>query len=110
MFKSIIAAAIIALIIASTTASAQTEFTYQGTIEVAGVPANGLYDMQFRLSDFTTPGGFHISDEVLAITVTDGLFSVEVDFGFSHYSSITQEIEILVRQTGGGGGYTALSV
>ena len=109
MFKSIIAAAITAVFIASTTASAQTAFTYQGTIDVAGVPANGLYDMQFRLSDFTTPGGFHISDEVLAITVTDGLFSVEIDFGFSHYSSITQEIEILVRQTGGGGGYTALS-
>ena len=110
MFKSIIAAAITALFIASSTASAQFEFTYQGNIDVAGVPANGLYDMQFRLSDFTTPGGFHVSDEVLAITVTDGLFSVEIDFGFADYDSgIAQEIEILLRQTGGGGGYTALS-
>ena len=110
MFKSIIVAAIVAVFIASTTASAQTEFTYQGTIEVAGVPANGLYDMQFRLSDITTPGGFHVSDEVLGITVTDGLFSVEIDFGFSDYSSgLVQDIEILVRQSGGGGGYTALS-
>ena len=109
MFKSIIAA-ITALFIASTTASAQNEFTYQGTIDVAGVPANGLYDMQFRLYNDPTAIATLEFDEALGVTVTDGLFSAEVDFGFSNYSSsVVQYIEIRVRQTGGGGGYTTLS-
>jgi len=110
MFKSIIAAAITAFFIASSSASAQTEFTYQGTIEVAGVPANGLYDLQFRLYNDPTGIATLEFDEALGVTVIDGLFSVEIDFGFSSYSSsVVEYIEIRVRQTDGGGGYTTLS-
>ncbi len=105
MFKSITAAAIAAIFIASTTTSAQTSaFTYQGTLDDAGTPANGSYDIQFFLFnhptlDFDT---FLVADTVLGVTVTDGLFSVEVDLGNNHFST-TQEryLELRVRPAGG---------
>ena len=85
MFKSIAAAAIAVLFITSTAASAQTVFTYQGTLDDAGAPADGLYDLRFRIWDDLTPGAPDTQITGIltlpAVTVTDGLFTVDLDFG-----------------------------
>jgi hypothetical protein len=59
-----------------------TAFTYQGQLNFNGVPANGLYDFQFSLSNAPS-GGSQIGSTVtaLALGVTNGLFTTNLDFG-----------------------------
>ncbi len=99
MFKHAIAL----IICLASVASAQNTFTYQGTLDDSGAPANGSYDIQFRLYDHPTLDfdSLIASDTVLGIMVTDGLFSTQVDFGNNSYST-TQEryIELRVRPAG----------
>ena len=63
-------------------ATVGTAFTYQGRLTDGGNPANGEYDFQFRLYDAAT-GGSQVGSTISKgdVTVTDGLFTVEVDFG-----------------------------
>ena len=59
-----------------------TAFTYQGQLTVSGVPANANYD--FRFAVFTAPtNGSLVSDWLTnaAVPVSNGLFSVILDFG-----------------------------
>lgn len=64
-------------------ASAQTAFTYQGRLDDAGLPASGIFDLQFRL--FNDPiagvqqGATICSDDVLV--AADGTFTTTLDFG-----------------------------
>ncbi|WP_170113393.1 tail fiber domain-containing protein [Ahniella affigens] len=51
-----------------------TAFTYQGSLEDAGLPANGTFDFSFELLDHQTI----VREDV---TVIDGLFTVDLDFG-----------------------------
>ena len=59
-----------------------TAFTYQGRLTDGGNPADGAYDFRFSLYDSST-GSTQIGSMVTksGITVTGGLFSVELDFG-----------------------------
>jgi hypothetical protein len=57
-------------------------FTYQGRLMDGGDPANGLYDLQFELfesADGPTAVGTDV--ELPDQPVTDGLFTVQLDFG-----------------------------
>ncbi|MGB2894854.1 MAG: pectinesterase family protein, partial [Anaerolineales bacterium] len=59
-----------------------TAFTYQGYLEDEGAPANGSYDLRFSLWDDLSVGGQVGSTvTVNAVTVADGIFTVELDFG-----------------------------
>lgn len=62
-------------------ASLSTSFTYQGRLDKDGSPVNDTCDMRFRLYDAASVGtqvGITIN---AAVPVTDGLFSVNLDFG-----------------------------
>jgi hypothetical protein len=78
----------IALAMVGVAASAQvpagSAFTFQGRLDVSGVPANGTYDLRFKLFDDEL-GGAQIGGNQLAadIVVVDGLFSTVLDFGAS---------------------------
>lgn len=62
--------------------TAGTAFTYQGRLMESGLPANGAYDMVFRLFDSASATTQLGSDIVLNdVTVADGLFTVLLDFG-----------------------------
>jgi hypothetical protein len=87
-------------------------FTYQGSLDDGGVPANGEYDIQFTLTDElgTVMAGPICMDNVMVI---EGLFTVELDFGEQFYGD-ARELEMAVRSGGalgdcGSGGYTTLS-
>lgn len=89
-----------------------TAFTYQGRLTDGGSPANGVYDLRFILYDAET-GGAQVGSIVPKedVTVTNGLFSVELDFGASAFIGDARWLEIAVRPGSGTGatGYTILS-
>ena len=59
-----------------------TAFTYQGKLTDGGPSANGLYDFEFTLYDAVT-NGTHVGGPLplSAVGVTNGFFTVTLDFG-----------------------------
>jgi hypothetical protein len=88
-----------------------SEFTYQGQLREGGIPADGDYDFVFRLYDADTGGAQVGGDvEINERPVSDGLFTVELDFGTEVFTGDARWIEVGVREGGGGGSeYTTLS-
>ncbi len=80
-----------------------TAFTYQGQLEQDGKPANGTFDFRFNLLDSSDPvGGTLLSAvTILDVSVSNGLFSVEVDFG-QLFDGEARWVEIQVREAGVG--------
>lgn len=107
--RSLTAAAIIAASsIAASTAHAQLindSFTYQGTLNEGGSPANGMYDITFILYEAQV-GGFQIPNGFVTVNnveVVEGLFSTEVDFGVIGQifdSNFTRWMELRVSESG----------
>jgi hypothetical protein len=86
-----------------------TGFTYQGKLIDGGVPANGTYDLQFKLFDALSSGS-QVGGivPVLGVTVTNGLFTVQLDFG-NVFNGTALYLEIGVRLGGSSGAYTTLA-
>lgn len=84
-------------------AAQSTSFTYQGELQLSSQPANGTFDFEFLLYDASS-GGTQIGATATRsnITVTDGRFTVSLDFG-ANFTGPERFLEIRVRQTGGGG-------
>ena len=87
-----------------------TAFTYQGRLTDEGGPANGSYDFQFELYD-AAEGGSQVGSTVTKddVTVTDGLFTVALDFGSTPFMGDARWLEIGVRAGGSTGAYTILT-
>ena len=87
-----------------------TGFTYQGRLTDGGSPANGIYDFEFKLYDAassgTQVGSTIIQDDV---AVTDGLFTVELNFGSGIFTGDARWLEIGVRPGASAGAYTTLT-
>lgn len=80
-----------------------TGFTYQGRLMDEGVPAEGSFDLEFTLYDVAvggTPLGSTVS--IPAVAVSDGRFTVELDFGIA-FGGGARWLEIALRATGSGG-------
>lgn len=99
-FPILVAAAMGAL---SHAAHAQsTAFTYQGELKNAGTPANGLYDIRFRL--FDTPAGNGQVGSTLCVNnvqVSNGRFTTILDFGQQFANISARHLEIEVRPDSG---------
>jgi hypothetical protein len=78
-------------------------FTYQGSLKDGANPANGQYDLAFSLYDALSAGTL-IAGPIPQTnqTVTDGLFTVTLDFGATAFNGDARYIAISVKQTGGG--------
>jgi hypothetical protein len=85
-----------------------TVVTYQGSLDDAGVPANGLYDFEFQL---TTTGGTPVGSAVLRDDepVIGGVFTVDLDFGSAAFDGGTRRLEIRVRPGSSTGAFVVLS-
>lgn len=75
-----------------------TAFTYQGWLMDAKKPADGLYDFKFELYDDPNTGvqqgaTIDINDH----DVTDGYFTVELDFGSGIFTGDCRWLEMSVR-------------
>jgi len=78
-----------------------TAFTYQGRLNGATGPVNGIYDLGFTLYT-TNVTGTPLAGPVLAsnTAVTNGLFTVTVDFGPGIFTGASNWLAIGVRTNG----------
>jgi Chaperone of endosialidase len=78
-----------------------TEFTYQGQLRDASLPANGLFDLELRLFDVPSGSSPLATLQRTNVTVNAGLFTVTLDFG-TQFTGAARYLEIAVRPAGGG--------
>ena len=98
------------VVVLSSSAFAQTTaFSFQGKLSDGGIPANGSYDLQFRLYD-SLAGGAQVGSSVgiSGVIATGGIFSVELDFGAGAFDGGDRWLEIAVSPAGAGS-FTTLS-
>jgi len=81
-------------------------FLYQGQLAANGSPANGSYDFTFTLFQAGAPTAGTLTNSATA--VSDGLFSVALDFGPAVFNGSDLWLQIGVR-TNGGAGFTLLA-
>lgn|GEM_PF-1185523 len=89
-----------------------TAFTYQGRLIDANEPADGLYDLQFKLYNALVGGAQQgIINTVQDLDVIDGYFTVSLDFGSGIFDGSDRWLEIGVRagELNDPNGYTLLS-
>ncbi|MFL5731693.1 MAG: hypothetical protein ACJ78Q_00715 [Chloroflexia bacterium] len=94
---------------ASPLAPVGSGFTYQGRLNVSGSPAGGQYDLVFTLYDALSAGAQVGSPVTVANkTVSNGLFTVSLDFGAGAFQGQGRWLEMQVRPAGQGA-YTTLA-
>ena len=87
-----------------------TSFTYQGRLTDAGNPANGAFDLRFTIYDWATNGTALAGPITNSPTsVSNGLFTITLDFGPSAFDGTAHWLEIAVRPGGSAGGFTPLN-
>jgi hypothetical protein len=95
---------------ARTQAELGTAFTYQGRLTDGGDLANGTYDFEFKLYAAASSGS-QVGSTITKgdVTVTDGLFTVELDFGSGAFTGDARWLGIGVRAGSSTGAYTTLT-
>ncbi len=108
-FKTLILTAIILSGI-STVNAQNSAFTFQGKLADAGSPANGAYDLQFKLYDLPSGGilfGTLVRDDV---GVTQGIFTVTLDYGANVFTTNSgRYLEVAVRPGISTGAFTTIN-
>jgi hypothetical protein len=97
------------LMVIEPAAAQGTAFTYQGRLGDVGQPANGTYDLTFSLF-YASSGGSLAGGPLTnsAVGMTNGIFTVALDFGSGIFNGSNVWLQIAVR-TNGGGNFTTLS-
>lgn len=86
-----------------------TAFTYQGRLAENGQPANGDYDFEFSMfGSPTLDDQYGPTLNINSVSVTDEVFTVQLDFGSIFPDGNDRYLQIRVRAAGGGG-YTLLT-
>jgi hypothetical protein len=78
-----------------------TAFLYQGQLQSSGSPASGTYNFQFSLYTSST-GGTAVAGPLTnsAVSVSNGLFTVTIDFGAAVWNGETNWLQIGVESNG----------
>jgi hypothetical protein len=86
-----------------------TAFTYQGQLHNNGSPASGTYNLTFSLFN-TNATGVPVAGPVTnnAVIITNGLFTVLIDFGSNAFTGETNWLQIGV-ETNGASPFTTLA-
>lgn len=94
-------ASIIVLSVVWAVPAQTTTFNYQGRLNDGTKPANGHYDLQFKLFDAIT-GGSQVGATLDRpnVALVNGVFSTTLDFGASSFNGSDRFIEISVRPNG----------
>jgi hypothetical protein len=88
--------------------SQTTDFTYQGRLTSSSLPANSVYEIEFKLYDALT-GGSLLGTRMREVMVTSGIFTVQLDFPPSLFDGANRFLEIGVRPGGNPNPFTVLS-
>src|SRR5438067_190764 len=87
---------------ASATVAQTSSFTYQGRLTDGGTAANGNYDLQFALFDSLSGGAQVGSTQTIStVAVSNGVFTVSLNFGANAFPGANRFLEISARPTGG---------
>lgn len=81
-------------------APAGSSFTYQGRLIKNGQPISDSCDLQFHLWDAATSGAFLNSNTFNSVPISNGLFTVQLDYGSVTFNGDERWIETAVRCTG----------
>jgi hypothetical protein len=102
--------AALALFVFQATSRSQTStFNYHGRLNVSGEPANGSFDVRFTLYPAVGSGSIVTTPLTnTAVSVSNGLFTVALDFGSSVFDGSERWLEVAAR-TNGTGSFTALT-
>jgi hypothetical protein len=87
----------LALAQAPSSAPVGTAFTYQGQLKSDGVPYNGICDLRFDLWDALTDGYQVGTQTVKNVSLADGYFTVQLDYGTGKFTGDARWLEIYVR-------------
>src|SRR5438045_9737087 len=90
---------VLAILFSASSVVAQTSsFTYQGRLTDGGTAANGNYDLQFALWD-SASGGSQVgaTHTINTVAISNGVFSVPLDFGASSFNGANRFLEIGAR-------------
>jgi hypothetical protein len=87
-----------------------TGFTYQGRLNSSGVPVNATADFQFSLWNAAS-AGVQVGSTVAVnnLSISNGLFTVTLDFGWSAFNGDARWLQIALRSPAGGGAFTTLT-
>lgn len=86
-----------------------SNFTYQGYLTSGGSAANGTFDFSFRLFNAASGGTQINAIERGNVNVSNGVFTVDLDFGFDAFPGDPRFLEIGVRPGTSTGAYTTLT-
>ena len=84
----------------STVFAQGTAFTYQGRLNSGANPAGGIYDLRFTVYDDASAGSVWGVLTNAATPVTNGLFTVTLDFGSGVFAGNARWLDIAVRTNG----------
>jgi hypothetical protein len=88
----------------------ESAFTYQGHLTESGTPANGVFDYQFRLYAGANPVGLPLGTVLVEdAPASNGLFTVQLDFGANAFNGNPRWVEISVRPGTNAGAYAPLT-
>jgi len=109
LWRGIFAVSLIVFACLISARAQSSTFTYQGRLSDASSSATGTYDFQFALYD---TGGTLIglnSTATTGVQVTNGVFTVQLDFGAAAFPGADRMLEIAVRRGAETGVYTKLT-
>lgn len=93
-------------LLAVATAIGAAPWTYRGTLNDGGKPANGNYDVRLTLINAAGSVALAQPITVFSVPVKDGSFAAEVDFGIDLSSAPTMKLKAEVNQ--GNSGFVSL--
>jgi trimeric autotransporter adhesin len=110
MKQLIVLSGLVFCVLALTARAQSTGFTYQGSLTDGGTPANGFYDLRFELFEAAT-NGVALDDPYtqLEVPVSNGVFTVLLDFGLPLFNGSDRWLEVSVRTNGSANPYTTLA-
>jgi hypothetical protein len=101
LLRFVSASALALAFTATALAQGTTAFTYQGRLNDGANPATGTYDLRFTLYDTAGgPGTAGSPVPKLGTGVTNGLFTVTLDFGAGLFNGAARWLEIAAKTNG----------
>ncbi|HQU82219.1 MAG TPA: hypothetical protein PKY59_03800 [Pyrinomonadaceae bacterium] len=85
------------LLVLGVSAQQSTSFSYQGKLNSSSLPANGTYDFRFELFSLLTNGTAIGTVDLNNVQVTNGIFTVPLDFGANAFDGTARYLEISVK-------------
>src|SRR5438552_18397638 len=102
-FVLVVAVALLILFSTAMAFAQTSSFTYQGRLTDGGAAANGNYDLQFAVFDSLSGGTQIGSTQTLnTVAVSNGVFTVTLDFGANSFPGANRFLEISARLSGAG--------